>query len=225
MMLVFLCFVCLFFYRSIRSTVNVCVTPTAAAALPPAAPTVPWRTPACVPTIATTAAAKLATPLPTDRCGQDVCPPQKMSHRAWNRVDKVGFSPIEWEARGFNLNLSAVFTGIKWKKKKSIFWFKWLLIVCDISRIQPEKTKVCYVRFRGTNWIYMQGFDCQSIHMTQWLHYIAFCFYLILVWSDIMFIFWVKYKLLRFSHIAGRSMFTTLDDSFLMIFLNVCVFL
>lgn len=54
--------------RSIRSTVNVSVTPTAAAAPPPAAPMVLWKTLAYVPTTATTAAAKLATQQPTDRC-------------------------------------------------------------------------------------------------------------------------------------------------------------
>lgn len=57
------------FHRSIRSTASVSVTPTAAAAPPPAAPTVPWKTLAYVPTTATTAAAKLATQQPTDRCG------------------------------------------------------------------------------------------------------------------------------------------------------------
>lgn len=66
-----LCCWCYFFCRSIRSTVSVCVTPTAAVAPPPPAPTAPSRTRACVPTTATTAAAKLATQRPTDRCGRD----------------------------------------------------------------------------------------------------------------------------------------------------------
>lgn len=58
-------------YRFIRSTVSVCVTLTAAAAPPPPAPTVHWKTQACVPTTATTVAAKLATQQPTDRCRQE----------------------------------------------------------------------------------------------------------------------------------------------------------
>lgn len=76
-----LCCWCYFFCRSIRSTVSVCVTPTAAVAPPPPAPTAPSRTRACVPTTATTAAAKLATQRPTDRCGRDG---PTHTHKQWH---------------------------------------------------------------------------------------------------------------------------------------------
>lgn len=75
------CIYIYFIYRSIRSTVSVCVTPTAAAAPQPPAPTAPWRTRVCVPTTATIAAAKLATQRPTDRCGKHRPTHEMMAHK------------------------------------------------------------------------------------------------------------------------------------------------
>lgn len=62
-------FMVIFLYRSIKSTASVSVIHTAAVVPPPPAPMAPWKTQACVLTTVTTAAAKPAMQLPTDRCG------------------------------------------------------------------------------------------------------------------------------------------------------------
>lgn len=94
-----LCRWCYFFYRSIRSTVNVCVTPIAAAAPLPTAPTVLWRTRASVPTTATIVAAKLAMQQPTDRCRQHR-PTHEYSQTYYRKkhswVLKLYFSKNKW---------------------------------------------------------------------------------------------------------------------------------
>lgn len=146
-----------FFYRSIRSTVSVCVTLTAAAAPPPPAPTAPWRTQACVPTTATTVAAKPATQRPTDRFGQDR-PTQKMTARTKLRAHsavqahlfvhlciirpllslKIVFfleqmkSKSACAARWFYL-FSVEISLFQWNEMKNQFsWVKWLSWFCLI---------------------------------------------------------------------------------------------